>query len=682
MKPISEYMTKSIISVVDDTPLIESLKLMRREKIGALLVRDRQDEPIGIFTERDLLAKLDVARPERLKNTVMADIMTRNLITVEHDENYNEVLDLMRQKNIRHLPVTQMGKIVGIVSLRDIMCRYQESLEALLAKRETQLLANIEKIRESEERFRTIFHNSAVAITFADEKERIVACNKLAVNLLGFETKELLNKTVRSLYPPEEWKRIRSYQIRQHGKDRHLETQVYDKDGCLIDVDISISVLKNPDGEITGSIGIMRDIRERKQMAVKLDQSLRELKNIKSGLDHHAIVAITDPAGKIIYANDKFCEISQYSRQELLGQDHRIINSGYHSKDFFRNLWKTIANGKVWKGEIRNRAKDGTFYWVDSTIVPLLDENGQPFQYVSIRSDITKRKGFEDELRTLNKNLLTNANALKSMVQEREKAYRQLKETQQQMIQIEKMATIGTLAAGFAHEIKNPLAVIMQGMERLERAAIKRNAEEEMPYIKIVKSASQRANDVITSILKYSRSSQMDMKPVDICQVIHESVSLIRNNAQLNNVQIHESCSISQKIVYGDQLMLEQVIFDLMANAIDAMPRGGDIDIVVGHHIPQKGSQDQGQVVIKIKDTGEGIPENRLPKIFDPFYTTKEPGKGTGLGLSTVYLIVERHHGHISVESKLNKGTTFTIALPVEDQSLLEPTMEEKKSNI
>lgn len=136
-------------------------------------------------------------------------------------------------------------------------------------------------------------------------------------------------------------------------------------------------------------------------LELELKKSMQELVDIKFALDESSIVAITDSRGIITYINDKFCHISKYSREELLGNDHRILNSGYHSKEFFREMWRTIGNGNVWKGEIYNKAKNGEYYWVDTTIVPFLNEKGKPYQYLAIRYEVTERKRVEQELQKM-----------------------------------------------------------------------------------------------------------------------------------------------------------------------------------------------------------------------------------------------------------------------------------------
>ena len=254
-------------------------------------------------------------------------------------------------------------------------------------------------------------------------------------------------------------------------------------------------------------------------------------------------------------------------------------------------------------------------------------------------------------------------NQLQVKVEALEHTIKELAETQNQLIQSEKMAAVGQLAFGIAHEIRNPLGIILGGVEFIKSNVENENLDEiTEDAIQKIKDSIVRANNIIIDLLKFSRASKLELRTVNICGLVEDVLTLTMNQAYLHNVEIQRKYP-ADTFIDADATMLRQALFNLCINAIEAMPKGGALTVGV---YPGEGAQGQPEgVIVEIADTGGGIPRGILPKIFDPFFTTKEPGKGTGLGLSIVHLILERHKGSIEVESEINKGTKFVIRLPV-----------------
>jgi len=288
--------------------------------------------------------------------------------------------------------------------------------------------------------------------------------------------------------------------------------------------------------------------------SARLERSLKELADIKFALDQSTIVAITDQTGIINYVNDEFCRISKYSRAELLGQDHRLINSGYHSKDFIRDLWTTIASGKVWKGELRNLAKDGSVYWVDTTIVPFLNTEGKPYQYVAIRHDITQLKLAEEQI-------LKQAAELQRAAQ---------------------LSFVGELAAGLAHEIKNPLAGIQGVVDILIRRRDKNDPEREA--LEGVRHEVQRIDSTVRALLDRARPRLISVRASSLSDIVARAINLAR--AQLANITtgsrkvgIEFQPSVDPITIAIDPAQIEDAVLNLIINAIEAVGDDGAVKI-------------------------------------------------------------------------------------------------------
>ena len=352
-----------------------------------------------------------------------------------------------------------------------------------------------------------------------------------------------------------------------------------------------------------------------RQSSDAMAETLKSLDQIRYALDQAAIVAATDQSGIITYANDKFCEISKYSRQELLGSDHRIINSGYHPKEFMRGLWQTIARGKVWRGEIRNRAKDGSFYWVDTTIVPFLDGAGKPRQYLAIRSDITARKQAEAQLRE--QAALTN---------------------------------LGQLTAVVAHEVRNPLAGLRASLQILEqRRADTRDRE-------IIGAMVQRIDDLnakVEDLLLYARPKPPRLQPVDVGALMRE----VAHSARVATGSLCPIIDVSGGdgvLVLADLDMLRAALLNVTMNACQAAGNGR-VKVTIEVH--------QGHCRIAVHDHGPGIPPDVRERMFEPFFTTR--AGGTGLGLAIVKRLVELLNGTISLDDRDGGGTVAEVSVPL-----------------
>ncbi len=421
-----------------------------------------------------------------------------------------------------------------------------------------------------------------------------------------------------------------------------------------------------------------------------------------------ASIVITDPQGLIVYVNRQFCRITGYRVEEVIGQNPRVLK-GEDGHTDYRELWRTLLAGKQWCGEFHNKRKDGSFFWELATISPIRNDRGEVIFYLAIKENITARKAADDVLEqtlaqaTQQSLTLEFKNfELETAQEELDRAYQQLKQTQSRMLQREKMASIGQLAAGVAHEINNPMGFIGSNLRSLgkyvgklsayigtleelikkdapqlwqqlepvrKKAKIDYLVEDSEDLIEESLDGAERVRKIVLNLKSFSHVDAAEEQLADINKCLEDTINIAWNEIKYK-ATLERRFGEVPKILCNPQ-ELNQVFMNILVNAAQAIEKEGQIIVTTG--------VEREMLKIEISDNGSGIPAEIRDQIFEPFFTTKEVGKGTGLGMSISYEIIQKHGGEIQLESEVGRGTRFTIKLPLELSAAEEEKCEDNR---
>ncbi len=416
-------------------------------------------------------------------------------------------------------------------------------------------------------------------------------------------------------------------------------------------------------GDVHSVAYISLDVTKLRQADAAIRASNRELETIRNAVYRSVRVSITDADGRITFANDSFVAAAQYSREELYGKTHNILRSNEHDNAYYTHLWRTIRAGMVWRGEICNRAKDGSLYWCDMVISPIFDEQGAIQQYMSIRSDITEKKRLEMITADLN-------NSLEQRVQERT-AELQAAHDRLTLINAEK----DDLMSIVAHDLRNPISSMMLMAEFIDYG-LERGASSMLiqSKAKSIHELGMRTNAIINHLLESNRlesgNFSAHLTDVNLNEVAHAVIQDHRVHAEKKHIMIVHDFPEIPGIALADKILARQVLDNLISNAVKYSPAGTTVSVRIQH--------DDQYMLIVVSDEGPGIAPSELPRIFRKFARiSNKPTAGEssiGLGLSAAKRMVELMHGSILCESVQGRGASFRVMLPRYDASVELPT--------
>jgi PAS domain S-box-containing protein len=488
------------------------------------------------------------------------------------------------------------------------------------------------RIQEAVRKFQKISEMGEEGILVIDEGNRIIFANSMATELTGCSNKELLGMRFTDLLKARDRKFLAEMHD-QVGLDESrrvcTDMDVLRADGRSMDAEVCITIARPEAGRIETYI-YLKDITERKKMATEIGQTNEFLtKLIASSVD--GIIA-ADMKGNIIIFNKATEELLGYEAEKVMGNINIVdLYPSGEAKDVMRRL--------------RDKGHGGVGKLIPQRVT-LVDTSGESIPIQLSASLVYDEQGKE----LFSVGFFTD-------LRPRIKMEKQLEETHLQLVNSEKMASLGKLAAGIAHEINNPMGGILI-YSSLLMEALEGDDSRRQDLEKIVQEAT-RCKEIVKSLLEFSRQTEPKMEATDINKAIIDGLFFLENQALFHNIEIMKNLAPGLPRVRGNASQLKQVFMNIIVNAAEAMHESGTLTITTGL------SGDKKEIWIDFADTGEGIPQENLSKIFDPFFTTKEVGKGTGLGLSTSYGIIDGHGGRIVAESQVSKGTTFRIELPV-----------------
>jgi PAS domain S-box-containing protein len=522
-----------------------------------------------------------------------------------------------------------------------------------------------EKIEIERESYRLLVQSvEDCAIFMIDVSGHVISWNKGAENIKGYSASEIIGKHISIFYTPEEIENDepeRNLKLTRELGQFDVEGLRVRKDGSKFWASVVFTALRDSLGKLVGFGKVTRDITRRHQaeeeikrlnaqLENRLQKSQSETSYYKYAIDESSIVAITDQKGMIKHVNDNFCKISKYTSDELLGQDHKIINSGYHPKEFIRDIWVTIANGRIWRGELKNKAKDGSFYWVDTTIVPFLNEKGKPYQYLAIRSDITQRKLAEEEILQINADLENKITERTLELTEALKREQELSEMKSRFVSLA------------SHEFRTPLSAILSSISLVDHYKTAEQEEKRKKHIERIKASVRNLTDILDDFLSLDKLEQgktevvfqdISLQPF-IKDIVEEMEGMVKKKSQ----KIHFDFN-GPAAVYQDQKILRNILLNLLSNAVKYSPEGKDIFITI--------KEKNNHAILSVRDEGIGIPQEAQKELFSKFFRASNAYaiQGTGLGLNIVKKYVELLGGEIYFESIENKGSTFTVEIPM-----------------